>query len=138
MWLARALLFHAFLCVTAAAYAQEVVRNPDVPQQELALSTVRAIFGMRLRTWSDGTPIHVFVLPDEDPLHAAFAKRVLQVFPNQLRSAWDRLVYSGTGQAPAQVDSQEEMRAKVATTPGAVGYLTEGITDDSVRVLHVR
>lgn len=138
MWSARVLLLHAFLCLAHSAHAQEPIVNPEVPQHELALSTVRAIFGMRLRTWSDGTPIQVLVLPDADPAHAAFAKRVLQVFPNQLRSAWDRLVYSGTGQAPTQVGSQQEMRAKVATTPGAIGYLTQGMIDDSVRIMQVR
>jgi hypothetical protein len=40
-----------------------------------------------------------------------------------MRSAWDRLVYSGTGQAPLEVSSEEEMRAKIASTPGAIGYL---------------
>ena len=138
MWSARVLLLHAFLCLTHCAHAQELVVNPDVPQHELTLSTARAIFGMRLRNWPDGTPIQVFVLPDMSPVHTRFAKQVLQVFPNQLRAAWDRLVYSGTGQAPTNVDSQQEMRDKVATTPGAVGYLAQGMIDDSVRVMQVQ
>ena len=40
-------------------------------------------------------------------------------------SAWDRLVFSGTGQAPDTVTSTEEMLARVASTPGAIGYLSQ-------------
>lgn len=112
----------------------EVVVNDSVQQQVLSVNTVRAIFGMRLRTWPNGRPIRVFVLYDERPLHAAFCKRVLNIFPHQLRLAWDRLVFSGTGQAPNQVGSEEEMRSRIATTPGAIGYLGETTINDSVRV----
>lgn len=116
-----------------AVAAQEVVVNRGAHGQSLdnvlSESGLRAIFGMRLRTWPDGSPIRVYVLPDRHPLHAQFCKRLLGVFPHQMRSAWDRLVYSGTGQAPLEVSSEEEMRAKIASTPGAIGYLKKASID---------
>lgn len=93
---------------------------------------------MRLHTWPDGTAIKVFVMPDDAPLHAAFSKEKLNVFPYQLRSAWDRLVFSGTGQAPDTVASAEEMLARVASTPGAIGYLTKSKADSRVNVLQIK
>jgi hypothetical protein len=90
--------------------------------KQLTTEKVREIFFMRLSTWPDGTPIHVFVLPDNHPLHIRFAKEVLGVYPFQLRSAWDRLVFSGTGVAPTTVESEEEMRARIESTPGSIGY----------------
>ena len=114
-----------------------VIVYPHVHEQYLTLNQVRAIFSMRLHAWPDGAPIKVFVLKDRDPIHIAFCKKVLNVFPHQLRWAWDRLVYSGTGQAPFQVDSEEKMRAKVASTPGSVGYLRRTLINGSVRVLPV-
>ena len=68
----------------------------------------------------------------------AFSKEKLNVFPYQLRAAWDRLVFSGTGQAPNTVSSSEEMLAKVASTPGAIGYLTKSRMDSSVDVLQIK
>lgn len=117
--------------------AQEVVISPDVPKENLSRNALRAIFGMRLRIWPDGTPIRVFVLGDESRIHAAFAKKKLGIFPHQLRRAWDRLVYSGTGQAPHEVSSAKEMRAKIASTPGAIGYLPKEMINDSVRLVEV-
>jgi ABC-type phosphate transport system substrate-binding protein len=146
----------------ARANSQEVVVavNPAAPAGEaIARNTLSAIFGMRLRTWEDGTPIRVYVLPDNHATHIAFCKQILGVFPHQYRTAWDRLVYSGTGQAPLEVASEEEMRAKlagrrgeapvvvgseeemrarVAGTAGAIGYLSPKMIDESVRVLQVQ
>jgi ABC-type phosphate transport system substrate-binding protein len=59
------------------------------------------------------------------------------MFPHQLRRAWDRLVYSGTGQAPVMVESEEEMREKVAASPGAIGYLSDAMIDQGVEVVKV-
>ncbi|WP_299260994.1 hypothetical protein [uncultured Kushneria sp.] len=99
--------------------------------------TVRAIFAMRQRTLPNGEAAHVFVLPDKHPLHERFTKEILGVYPHQLRLSWDRLVFSGTGQAPNEVGSIEEMRQRVASTPGGLGYLDKGAVDDSVSAFSV-
>lgn len=126
-----------FLVWVPAVDAQEVVVNPDVPKENLSRNALRAIFGMRLQIWPDGTPIRVFVLTDESKIHAAFAKKKLGIFPHQLRRAWDRLVYSGTGQAPHEVSSAQEMRAKIASTPGAIGYLPKEMINDNIRMVEI-
>jgi len=132
-------LFTAFPNV----HAQEVVVHSSVLQENISRNTLRAIFGMRHRKWPDGVPIKVFVLRDDTSLHISFSKSILHVFPYQLRRAWDRQVYSGTGQAPNEVGSIEQMRKKVAVTPGAIGYLpvaTDHVNemDTALKVLHVR
>jgi ABC-type phosphate transport system substrate-binding protein len=124
----------------------------------IARNALSAIFGMRLRAWANGTPIRVYVLPDDNTVHVAFSKEILRVFPHQLRTAWDRLVFSGTGQAPLQVGdeeemrtriagidaarpevvgSEEEMREKLAQNAGAIGYLSRKMIDGRVGVLQV-
>ncbi|WP_456268886.1 substrate-binding domain-containing protein [Kushneria sp. AK178] len=128
------------LCCGQAAYAQKpvvLIANPSTPPDIMTRETVRAIFAMRQRTLPDGGAAHVFVLPDKHPLHERFTKEILGVYPHQLRLSWDRLVFSGTGQAPNEVKSVEEMRQRVAGTPGGLGYLEKGAVDDSVSVLSV-
>lgn len=121
------------------AFAQEIVVNPSLAgEQDIKLNALRAIFSMRLRTWPDGTPVRVFVLDDDKDLHVKFAKKRLDIYPHQLRYSWDRLVYSGTGQAPTKVSSEKEMLEKVAATPGAIGYLPENLINDKVHVLSIK
>jgi len=119
------------------AVALEIVVNPDVGIAQLDLTAARSIFGMRLLKWPDGSPIRVFVLDDDSSIHQRFAKEKLQVFAYQLQQAWDRLVFSGTGQAPRKVASAEEMRERVATTPGAIGYLPDDFLDGSLTVVEI-
>ncbi|MEW6487028.1 MAG: hypothetical protein AB1578_03815 [Thermodesulfobacteriota bacterium] len=126
------------LCLASASFAQEVVVHPTVAETTISRNVLRAIFGMRLRTWGDGTPIVVFVLDDRSKVHDSFSKMKLNIFPHQLRQAWDRLVYSGTGQAPISLQSELEMRARVAATPGGIGYLSNEWIDETVRVLDVQ
>jgi hypothetical protein len=141
----RFILFVAFLFgifhVTTIAWAvepYEVITHSGINEKYLSRSGLRAIFGMRTHIWPDGTAVKVFVMPDDAPLHAVFSKEKLNVFPYQLRAAWDRLVFSGTGQAPETVTSPEEMLAKVASTPGAIGYLTKSRMDGRVNVLQIK
>lgn len=91
----------------------------------LTREQLRDILFVRQTKWLDGSPIRVFVLPDQHPLHMRFAKEILGVYPYQLRAAWDRMVYSGTGVPPAVVDNVEAMRQRVEETSGGIGYLAE-------------
>lgn len=105
----------------------------------ISLYQAKAYFGMRIQQWPDSRPIRVFVLPDRHPLHEAFCKTLLNVFPHQLRTAWDRQLFSGTGQAPVEVQSEDEMLIRITNTPGAIGYLSRQKADESkVRKIEVR
>lgn len=129
------------ICIATMAsvtHAQEVVVHPTVLQEQISRNTLRAIFSKRLQNWPEGTAITVFVLGDRSPLHIAFCKQILNVFPYQLRRAWDRLVYSGTGQSPLEVNTEEDMRKRIANTPGAIGYLPTIGQDDELKVLPVQ
>ncbi len=119
------------------ASGPQIVVNPGIMAPDLTINGLRAMFGMRLQAWPDGTPVRVFVLADDEPVHVGFAKRRLSIFPHQLRRGWDRLVYSGIGQAPNRVGSIQEMRAKVASTPGGIGYLPTEMLDDTVQVVEI-
>lgn len=136
--LGHILLLAGLLAAVSYGHAEEVIVNPSVTQPTIQKNVLRAIMGMRLRTWPDGAPVTVYVLPDDHPLHASFCKKVLNVFPHQMRRAWDRLVFSGTGQSPKEVKSEDELIKKVASTPGAIGYVKGDKTYDGVRVLEVR
>jgi ABC-type phosphate transport system substrate-binding protein len=115
--------------------AVEIIVNNSVPAVRYSLDEVRAIFIMRLTQWPNGNPIQVFVLPDGHPVHKSFAKNKLNMFPHQLRSAWNRLVYSGTGVAPTQVLSQEAMLQAISNTPNSIGYLDSKPDNTKVHLL---
>lgn len=118
--------------------AVELAINHSVPKSEvMTREVVWAIFSREIKTWSDGTPTIVFVLNDDDPVHEQFTKQLLESFPYQLHKAWDRRVFSGTGQAPIEVNSLKEMFESIIQTPGSIGYLPDKYDGNSVRTSKV-
>jgi ABC-type phosphate transport system substrate-binding protein len=143
-WRARPLCMLAVFLITANSYAETqeptmvVIAFPSTSENTIPRSSLRAIFGMRLNKWPADTPVKVFVMKDDAPEHGAFSKNILQVFPHQLRLAWDRQVFSGQGQYPEQVASTQEMLSIIASTPGAIGYIKSSEITNNVRILQIR
>ncbi len=133
----HALAIGLLLSFCETAQSIDLVINRDVSQETMSRNTLRSIFSMRKTLWPDGKPIHVFVMPDKTSLHTDFSKQLLGLFPHQLRRVWNRQIYSGMGQAPTKVESEEEMREMVAQTPGAIGYLSEGNNNERMRTISV-
>ena len=117
--------------------AQSVIAHPDAKVENLTQTMIRSIFLMRTTEWEDGTQIVVMTLEASETLHIAFCKNVLGLFPYQLQQIWDRIIFTGTGQAPHYAKSADELKKLVATTPGAIGYIDREDTDGTVRVVYV-
>ncbi len=138
-----ALFLALWLCLSdvhAQTRASEdilLVTHPGVSTSSLSRDGVRALFSLRQQTWPDGRVVQVFVLPNRHPAHTRFAKEWLDVYPHQLQLAWDRVAFSGMGAAPHRVRDLPEMREKLATTPGALGYLERRCVDDTVHVISI-
>lgn len=118
------------------AKQRPITADPQALDSNVSRSFLRAAFTMRARRWPNGQTVRVFVHKQDHPAHQQLCKTVLNMYPYQLRRSWDRLVYSGTGQAPVEVASESEMRAKVAQTPGALGYVLNSEGDGVVVIAH--
>jgi hypothetical protein len=134
----RAMLLASSLVCAGSVAAVEMIAHADVKAQSLNINTARSLFGMRQAVWPDGTPVRVFVMPEHYSVHAAFCRDILNIYPYQLHQSWNRLVYSGTGQAPIEVASEQEMVEKVSKTPGAIGYVNKVISNDPVHAISLR
>jgi len=128
------ILIVVLLCLPcSSAFALEVIVNRSVAENHLDQGIdLRAIFSLRTRYWSDGELIHIFVLPDNNSIHQVFVKDKLQMFPYQLRRTWNRIIYTGAGQAPTTVYSVQKMLEKVKTTKNAIGYIDKENKDESI------
>jgi ABC-type phosphate transport system substrate-binding protein len=115
-----------------------VITHPSNPETFLPKNTLGAIFSMHLQFWPNRTSITVFVLADQNQLHKKFSNTILMIFPYQLRRTWDKQVFSGTGEAPILVKDIEQMKYKVANTPGSIGYIPLSALDDTVKKLEVK
>jgi hypothetical protein len=92
---------------------------------------------MRQVHWNNGTPIVVYVLAKENPLHQAFCKEQLRLFPYQLERIWHKLTFSGYGLAPIQVASEAELITAVESTKGAIGYMSRTGGSQNVVIIKI-
>jgi hypothetical protein len=119
---------------SAVVNASNIVVNQTVPAAPYSLADTRAVFTMQQRYWPNGEPIKVFTLYDSNPIHKDFVKNNLDMFPHQLRRVWDRMTFSGTGMAPTQLDTEQEMIDKIANTPNSIGYLNSRPSHEKIRL----
>jgi len=100
-----------------------LILHPGLESEDLSANGLLRVYAMKKRTWSDGTPIVVYTLPNKSEVHRDFVNSYLKMQPHHLNRLWHKLVFSGTGTRPEVVNSPEEMLEMVAKTPGAIGYL---------------
>lgn len=123
--------------VGSQASGVQVVVNPSVASKDISIEQIRRIFSMRQTTWSNEQTITVYVLSNQHQTHQIFSTKVLGMFPYQLDRIWNKLVYSGLGEGPIKVQSEQEMLERVSQMPGAIGYVMAQIEYDNVNVLNV-
>jgi ABC-type phosphate transport system substrate-binding protein len=116
-------IFFIFAGFSPVVTAAELVVNKTVSATDCSKADIRAIFTMKKTVWSNSRQIRVYTLPDNNPLHKDFVKNNLHMLAHQLRRVWDRMTYSGTGVAPIELGSEQEMTDKIANTPDSIGYL---------------
>ena len=99
-----------------------VLANRSVEIESLSPAQLRMIFAGRTQFWADGTRIRVFVLQPNGSDHQHFCRTLLNIYPYQLERIWQRVIYSGQGDAPTTVESAQAMLKAIKNTPGAIGY----------------
>jgi ABC-type phosphate transport system substrate-binding protein len=140
----HSILFAGFGCLLSVAFAansQElsvrVVVNPSVTSTHISVEHLRRIFSMRQTVWSDDQAITVYVLSNQHQTHQAFSTKVLGMFPYQLDRIWNKLVYSGLGEEPINVHSEQEMLERVSQKTGAIGYVMQQVNVNNVNFIKV-
>lgn len=71
--------------------------------------------------------------PARGPFYEEFIGRSL----SEVKAHWSKLVFTGRGRPPRDVPGGEEMKARVAGDPRAIGYLDHRLVDGTLRVVQV-
>lgn len=125
------LLMTAF---TTMARAQLVViANPSVPVASIESRAVVDIYMLTQTKWSNDEPIRVFALK-KGTAGAEKFYAALGLNPLALNKQWLRIQLTGEGRAPSLVP-EDEIVARVAATPGAIGFVDMARVTNSVKVL---
>jgi hypothetical protein len=72
---------------------------------------------------------------EKNPLRDEFYAKACKKDPAQVQAIWGKLLFTGTGTPPTEVDSAAAMKKAVAADPNAVGYLDKKDLDASVKAV---
>jgi hypothetical protein len=72
---------------------------------------------------------------EKNPLRDEFYAKACKKDPAQVQSIWGKLIFTGTGTPPPELDSAAAMKKAVAADPNAVGYLDKKDLDASVKAV---
>jgi ABC-type phosphate transport system substrate-binding protein len=131
----------ALALVPSAALAAElaVIVSARSNISMLSADQVAEIFLFQTNRFPNGSEV---VPIDQDlgsPLRDEFYSKVTHRTPALVKAHWARLIFTGRGQPPAEVDGNAAMRRMIAENPGMIGYVERTALDPSVRaVLIVR
>jgi ABC-type phosphate transport system substrate-binding protein len=106
----------------------KIVAHPSVPISEMDRRMLLAVFTGDEQSWDDETPIVVIDLGNRSDTRESFYK-YLGTSPSRIKSMWIKKKLSGEGDPPRSFDTEEQVLAEIAGTPGAVGYV--GISVDT-------
>jgi hypothetical protein len=138
------------LCLSlgpALALAPDTTRAAElavIVSTRSAVTTLRAeqvaeIFLSQANRFPDGTEVVAIDQNLGSPLRDEFYGKVARRSPALMKAHWSRLIFTGRGQPPAEVENSAAMRKLIADNPGMIGYVERSALDASVRaVLIVR
>jgi ABC-type phosphate transport system substrate-binding protein len=118
-----------------SGYAQvAVVANKSVPVASVQTSQLTDIYSLRTKAWSNGTAVVPLTLKSENATVEKVFSAMGKSF-GDMKKLWMKLQLTGEGQAPEGFNSEDELLEKVASTPGAIGFVSADKASDKVKVL---
>jgi len=131
--LAVGVLFAAFAPLACADLV--VVVGHAATTDTLSADQVAKIFMGKSKAFPDGSTAVPIEQSEGSAARDAFHRKVTGKDAAQLKAYWSRLIFSGKGQPPKDVGDDTAVKAAVASTPGAIGYLDAALVDGSIKVV---
>ena len=131
-----AAIFCILTCINGAFSQVAVIANTSVPVDQIEKNELENFYTGDIRKWNNGEPIIVFDLKAKGEVQETFYN-FLGKSTSRMKSIWMKNMLSGEGDPPESIPSEEEVLKKVASTPGAIGFVSQAKTSEEVKILIV-
>lgn len=71
-----------------------------------------------------------------EPTRQLFYSQVIKIDQSQLISHWSKLIFTGKGQSPESLLSDQSILDFVSSNPSTIGYIKKEAIDNSVKVIY--
>jgi ABC-type phosphate transport system substrate-binding protein len=120
-------IYYSIIVLMALVYSASnaqiaVIVNKSNSVSKIAPGSLKEMYMLSTSKWSDGKNITILD-SREKSLQAKFYGFIGVSDVMNLKKQWMRVQLSGEGKAPTIVDDAQDMIDKVASIPGAIGYI---------------
>jgi ABC-type phosphate transport system substrate-binding protein len=122
--------------ITGSAFAETlVIVNKNAKVETLDKEQIADIYLGKSPTLPNGEQVIAIDYNENIPLRDTFHSATTGKTQSQLKAYWSRLLFSGKGTPPKEVDDEASMKKLVADNPSIIGYISSENVDDSVKVV---
>ena len=111
-----------------------VIAHKSVPVDTIKKSELLDFYTGDIKKWHDEQPVVILDLKPRGDTKKAFYK-FLGKSPSRMKSIWLKMMLSGEGDPPLSMRSEDELLQKVASTPGAIGFVSQRRVTGDVKTL---
>ena len=119
------------------ALAETVVVVHPSNSTEIDTKQIQRIFLGKEKKFSDGSETIPVNQVSDSSVRSNFDASVLGRSSSQVSAYWSKLVFTGKGVPPKEVENDAAVIALVAKNPSAIGYVNSTSVDDSVNVISI-
>jgi hypothetical protein len=111
-----------------------IIAHKAVPDDTLSQAQLLDFYSGEIKSWSNKVRVVVFDLKPAGEAKEAFYK-LLGKTSSRMKSIWLKKLLMGEGDPPEALASEEEVLKRVASTPGAIGFVSKAKATPEVRII---
>ncbi|WP_411280502.1 phosphate ABC transporter substrate-binding protein [Gemmatimonas sp.] len=123
---------------TSAAQGFKIVVNSDVQISDIGQTSLSNLFLKKDRKFATGVEAAPVDLSASTAGRDAFSKAVHGRSTSAVVTYWQQQVFSGKDTPPPSKANDDAVVAYVKSTPGGIGYVSEGASTDGVKVIKLK
>jgi len=116
----------------------QLIVHPSNPTASVDRRFVTEVFLKKRTRWSDDQAIRPVDLSPQSVTRRRFSKDALKRSVEAVRSYWRRIVFSGRGVPPPELDADQDIVSFVRKHRGAIGYVSLGADVSGVKVVRIQ
>lgn len=121
--------------VSALANAEVAVIVNPANDATFTHDDIASLFLAKTKKFPNKETAVVVDRPEGSSIRVSFTDTILKRNEQQLKSYWSRLIFTGKGVPPQQLESDDEVKGLVSRNPDTMGYIDAASVDDSVKVI---
>jgi ABC-type phosphate transport system substrate-binding protein len=129
------LLSSSFLFTSFSSLAGVVVIVHPSNENAIDNKLIKRIYLGKAKKYPNGNQIIALNQTHGSAITNEFSDKVLSKSASQLKAYWSKLIFTGKGTPPSEMDGDAAVINSVANNPDTIGYISSDAVNDKIKVI---